>query len=95
VTEDRSGRLIPFPPVGYSFPYAPKFELPRPDYNTRLLTRLAQATGGEINPKSLEKLQINNISKNQQPLRQGLITIAFGLFLLEVALRKLIFAEPD
>lgn len=95
LTEDRGGRLIPFPPVGYSFPYAPKNELPRPDYNTQLLTRLAQTTGGEINPKSLDKLTNKRVSKSQKPLRQGLIALAFGLFLLEVGLRKLIFAETD
>jgi hypothetical protein len=81
--------------VGYSFPYAPKNELPRPDYNTQLLTRLAQTTGGEINPKSLDKLKNKRVSKSQKPLRQGLIALAFGLFLLEVGLRKLIFAETD
>jgi hypothetical protein len=95
LTEDRGGRPIPFPPMGYSFPYTPKNELSRPEFNTRLLTRIAQATGGEAAPKSLDILKKNSISKSQKPLRQSLIMLVFGLFLLEVGMRKLAFAEPD
>ncbi|MGH7886729.1 MAG: hypothetical protein ACREPG_02610, partial [Candidatus Binatia bacterium] len=95
MTEDRGGRQIAFPPVGYSFSFAQKTELPRPEFNTRLLTRMAQATGGDINPKSLDKLMKVRTAKSYQPLRQRLIMLAFGLFMLEVALRKFAFAEPD
>ncbi|MBM4296523.1 MAG: VWA domain-containing protein, partial [Deltaproteobacteria bacterium] len=95
LTEDRGGRLISLPPVGYSFPYAPKMELPRPDFNTRLLTRLAQVSGGDVSPKSLDSPTKNTVSKMPKPLRHGLLMLAFGLFLSEIAVRKFAFAEPD
>ena len=95
LTEDRGGRKIPFPPIGYTLAYDKSSEIPRPDFNTRLLGRLAQATGGEINPKSVNTERTDIISKSHEPLRQPFIILAFCIFLLEVALRKLAFAEPD
>jgi hypothetical protein len=95
LVEDRRGRRIAFPPLGYSFPYTHKTEMPRREFNTPLLSRMAHATGGEITPKSLDKLIQSSVSKSYLPLRQGLIMLAFGLFLLEVAMRKFAFAEPD
>lgn len=56
---------------------------------------MAEATGGEINPKANEAQNRISISKSYSPLKQPLIILAFCLFLLEVALRKLAFAEPD
>jgi len=56
---------------------------------------MAQATGGEINPKSLDRLIKSRVATSYQPLRQGFMMLAFGLFLLEVAMRKFAFAEPD
>jgi hypothetical protein len=66
--------------------------------NTRLLARLAEATGGEINPKQAQADTVRSkdiVTKSYEPLRQPFIVLAFCLFLLEVALRKLFFAEPD
>ena len=95
ISEDRAGRRIAFPPVGYSLAYPLNSELPRPDFNTRLLARMAEATGGEINPASNQtQAQINTI-KTYAPLKQPLIILACCLFLIEVALRKFVFAEPD
>ncbi len=93
--EDRGGRQIAFPPVGYTVTYAPNTEMPRPAFNTQLLARMARATGGEISPKSLDTLTKIHVAKSYQPVRQGLMVLAFGLFLVEVALRKFAFAEPD
>ena len=95
ITEDRGGRRIPFPPVGYTLSYSLNSELPRPDFNTPLLTRLAEATGGEINPKPTDAQIRTSVSKTLSPLKQPLIIAAFCLLLLEIALRKLAFAEPD
>jgi hypothetical protein len=95
ISEERGGRRIAFPPVGYSLAYSLYGELPRPDFNTRLLTRIAEATGGEINPASNQtQAQINTI-KTYASLKQPLIILACCLFLIEVALRKFVFAEPD
>jgi uncharacterized membrane protein len=95
LSEDRGGRRIVFPPVGYTLAYDRGTEIPQPEMNTRLLSRMAQATGGEINPKLLEKLKKISVSRSFQPLREGLILAAFWLFLLEIALRKFVLAEPN
>jgi len=96
IVEDRGSRRIPFPPVGYSLAYPLNAELPRPEFNVRLLTRMAEATGGELNPKANNPSAVpTTISKTLTPVKQPLILLAFCLFLLEVALRKLVFAEPD
>lgn len=95
ILEDRGGRRIAFPPIGYSLPYPMNSELPRPDFNTRLLSRLAEATGGEINPAYAAAEAGVNLTKTNTPLKQPLIWLAAFLFLLEVAVRKLVFAEPD
>jgi len=95
ITEDRGRRQIAFPPVAYSVPYAQNTEMPRSEFNTQLLNRIAQTTGGEINPKSLKKQPKISIAKTHQPLRQGLIILLFSLFLLEVITRKFAFGEPN
>ena len=95
ISEDRGSRRIAFPPVGYSLPYSFHSELPRPDFNTLLLARIAEATGGEINPKSDSAQATTTVNKTSSPIKQPLIVLAFCLFLAEVALRKLVFAEPD
>jgi len=96
--EDRGGRKIAFPPIGYTLPYDISRELPRPDFNTRLLVRLAEASGGETNPKPPATPNLNSrdmVTKTYQPLRQPFIILAFCFFLLEVAIRKFLFGEPD
>ncbi len=95
--EDRSGRKIAFPPIGYTLPYDITSERPRPEFNTRLLSRLAEATGGEVNPKPPQASNANRdiLTKSYESLRQPFIVLAFCLFLLEIALRKFFFAEPD
>jgi Ca-activated chloride channel family protein len=95
ISEDRGGRRIAFPPVGYSLAYPLNSELPRPDFNMRLLSRLAEATGGEINPASSQTQAQISATKSYEPLKQPLIILAFCLFLAEVALRKFVYAEPD
>jgi Ca-activated chloride channel homolog len=93
LTEERRGRRITYPPIGYSLPYELNSEVPRPEFNLRLLGALAQTSGGEINPKSIESLKKQEVTKTYRPLRQALIIWAFALFLLEIAARKLILAE--
>ena len=95
VVEDRSGRRIALPPIGYSLPYLLNSELPRPDFNMRLLSRMAEATGGEINPRSAVAEARMSVTETSMPVKQPLIVLASLLFLFEVVLRKLVFAEPD
>jgi hypothetical protein len=95
LTEERGGRRISYPPVGYTLPYDPNSEIPRPEFNTKLLAQLAQATGGEINPRSTDSPKKESVTRNYQPIRQSLIVLAFVLFLLEIAARRLLFSEAD
>ncbi len=95
ITEDRNGRPISFPPVGYTLSYDVTSEIPRPEFNHQLLTRLAEATGGEINPRSVESQPKTSVVKTYQPIKQPLIILALCLFFLEIMLRKLAYSEPD
>jgi Mg-chelatase subunit ChlD len=95
IWEDRGGRRIAFPPVGYTLAYPLNSELPRPDFNMRLLSRIASATGGEINLLSGQNQPQVSTTTSYTPLKQPLIVLAFCLFLAEVALRKFVYAEPD
>jgi uncharacterized protein YegL len=93
LTEERRGRSIAYPSIGYSLPYDLSSEFPRPDYNLALLNTLAEATGGEINPGLLGPVGNQSVTNSYQTLRQPLIIWAAALFLLEIALRKLLFSE--
>jgi hypothetical protein len=95
VVEDRNGRRIALPPIGYSLPYGLDSERPRPEFNIKLLSRIADATGGEINPGSAAAEARVDVTKTGTPVKQPLIVLACLFFLLEVALRKLVFTEPD
>jgi hypothetical protein len=93
LTEERRGRRVAYPPIGYSLPYDLDKEIPRADFNLPLLNRLAQASGGEINPKFTESLIKQEITSSYRPLRQLLMIWAAALFLMEIVARKLFFAE--
>jgi hypothetical protein len=93
LTEERRGRRVAYPSIGYNLPYELNSELPRPDFNLPLLNALAQASGGEVNPKSIEYLQKQDFTNIYRPLRQALIMWAAALFLFEIVARKLFFSE--
>jgi uncharacterized membrane protein len=95
LTEDRGGRAVGYPPIGYTLPYTRDSELPRPHFNHALLSKLAQASGGEINPAPAAAAPKRQVTRNYTPVRQPLIVAAFLIFLLEVAARKLLFSEPN
>ena len=95
ITEQRNGRAISFPPIGYTLPYDLTSEIPRPEFNHQLLAHLAQATGGEINPRSADSESRTTISKTYRPIKEPFIITALCLFLFEIALRKLAYGEPD
>jgi hypothetical protein len=56
---------------------------------------VAEATGGEINPRAADGLKTTSLTKNYQPARQPLIVFAFALLLLEIILRRVVFGESD
>src|SRR5712692_2943569 len=92
LSEERRGRRIVYPPVGYILPYDPRTEVTRPDFNTDLLVQLAQVTGGKINPQTPATDIKQTVTRDYQPIRQPLIVLAFVLFLLEIAARKFLFS---
>jgi Ca-activated chloride channel homolog len=94
LSEDRRGRSVPFPPLGYTLSYDLTREQPRPNFNTDLLTKMAQLSGGEINPTSLEGSKNQQVSRNYTPIRQPLLILALILFFLEIAFRSLVISEP-
>jgi hypothetical protein len=79
--------------VGFTATYDPKRELPRPDVNFPLLTKLAEASGGEINPRSAETLERQHTTAIHEPFRGPLIAFAFALFIFEIAVRRLFLGE--
>ncbi|HSF57771.1 MAG TPA: VWA domain-containing protein [Candidatus Binatia bacterium] len=93
LTEERRGQRIVYPPIGYSLPYELDTEIPRADFNLPLLNKLAQASGGEVNPKLTESSIKPEITKTYLPLRQLLMIWAAALFLFEIVARKLFYNE--
>jgi hypothetical protein len=93
LTEERRGRRVAYPPIGYSLPYDLDKEIPRADFNLPLLNKLAQASGGEVNPKLTESSIKQEITNSYRPLRQLLMIWAAVFFLLEIVTRKLFFSE--
>jgi Ca-activated chloride channel homolog len=93
LTEDRRGRGIPFPPLGYTLSYDLNREQARPYFNTALLAKMAQISGGEMNPKTPEAFNNQEVTKSYTPVRQALIIFALILFILEIAFRNLVTSE--
>jgi len=91
--EQHAGESVAYPPFGYTLPYDLNGESPRPDFNLSLLTKLAQISGGEINPTSFTLPQKEHKTASYQSLRPPLIILCCFLFLLEVVIRKLLLGE--
>jgi len=96
LTEERKNRQIPYPSIGYTLPsYIFDSEIPRPEFNNSLLAKLAQGTGGEINPPLSPAASQREITASYKPVRPLLIVTAFLFFLFEIALRKFVLGETD
>lgn len=95
IIENRNGRQIAYPALSYSQPYDLTSERPRSDTNIDLLTRLAEGTGGKLNPRAADLSARSEVSKSFTPVRQPFIALAFLLFFLEIAIRKLFISEAD
>ena len=72
LTEERQGRRVSYPPLGYTLTFDPRSELPRDEFNIPLLEQLARVTGGEINPKE------EGTRKNQEETIHGHQTSTFA-----------------
>ena len=91
--EERSGQRVAYPPFGYTLPYDLSGEAPRPDFNLGLLTKLAQISGGGVNPKALTLPHREHQTSSSHPLKFPLIILCGILFLVEVLVRKLLLGE--
>ena len=95
LVEDRRGRRISYPALGYTQPYEVGAEQPRTEANIALLSRLAEVTGGAINVQATESASRVEITKSYQPIRQPLIILSFLLFLLEIIARRFFFSDTE
>ena len=93
LAEDRRGRRILFPPLGYTLSYDLNGEVPRPELNTNLLAKLAQTSGGEMNPKPSDATKNQQVTRTYTPIRQPFIILALVLFLLELVFRNLVISK--
>jgi uncharacterized membrane protein len=93
--EEHRGRRVTYPPVGYNLPYGLSAELPRSEFNLPLLNKIAQASGGEVNPQPSVYLKTPDFTAIYRPLRQPFIIWAGALFFLEVIARKLFFPATE
>ncbi|MHC5011850.1 MAG: VWA domain-containing protein [Planctomycetota bacterium] len=87
-------RFLRVPAV--TLPYSPEFE-PRmdPAAGETLLRRIADLTGGRVDPPAGDLLAGPRTSRGATPIAPVLAWIALGLFLLEIAVRRLQLRFPD
>ncbi|HEY1371827.1 MAG TPA: VWA domain-containing protein [Candidatus Binatia bacterium] len=90
VKEDRGGRTIAYPVLGYTWPPEIASEAPTGDVNMGLLEQIARATGGSINPSidAAAPAEIN--PPTVRPLHAYLILAAALVFLAEIFFRRFI-----
>ncbi len=84
------GKDISFPPLGYTLAFDPRAEAPRDHFNAALLEKLAQRTGGSINPDLGRQVKAAEVQRVSQSLRSFPMLLAIMLFLLETFLRRFI-----
>jgi hypothetical protein len=79
-----------FPLLGYTLPFDPRVEAPRDHFNAALLEKLAQRTGGSINPDLGLQVKPVEFQRVSESLRSFPMLLAIILFLLETFLRRFI-----
>jgi hypothetical protein len=86
--EERGGRIISYPAVGYTLQVQEKGDVFKDSFNLALLEQIAQSTGGTINPGSGEgqKMELSQVKVTF--LRSYFIFLAALFFLLEVFFRR-------
>ncbi|HEY2988377.1 MAG TPA: VWA domain-containing protein [Candidatus Binatia bacterium] len=91
--EERGRRTVSYPPVGYTLPVKAKGEVFKDAFNLALLERVAESTGGTINPALARNDQTENFAPKITPLRSYLIFLCALFFLLEIFFRS--FAQRE
>jgi Ca-activated chloride channel homolog len=90
VKEERRGRTVSYPPLGYTEPEDIQDDVPARDFNVALLDRIARATGGTINPADEPRPAAAEAPQEAKPLHAHLILAAAVLFLGEIFVRRLL-----
>jgi uncharacterized membrane protein len=88
VREDRRGRTISYPPLGFTRQTEVKAELPAGDFNTALLEQIAHGTGGTINPVAEPIRGRAETVPRAKTFHSYLILAAALLFLGEIFTRR-------
>lgn len=87
--EERHGRTLTYPPLGYTRRPEIKAEVPTSDFNVALLDRIARGTGGAMNPAAETPPRLEPIAPQVKSVHSYLILAAALLFLGEVFVRRL------
>ncbi|HEY6197849.1 MAG TPA: VWA domain-containing protein [Candidatus Binatia bacterium] len=88
--EDRRGRAISYPALGYTRPPEATSEAPTGNVNIALLQRIARATGGSINPAMEAEARTQKPPATVRYLQSYLILAAALLFVAEAFIRRLL-----
>ena len=91
--EERRGRIVDYPIVGYTLPVEAKGDVFKDGFNLRLLEEIARSTGGTINPGPEKEQKTEYIAVKVTFLRSYFIFLAALLFLMEVFFRRFFLRE--
>lgn len=80
-----------YPELVYTLGFPPRAEMPSSRVDLALLSKLARATGGEINPEMSEAAPRVEVTRSAAPLRNALILAAALLFVSELLARRFVF----
>jgi Ca-activated chloride channel family protein len=86
--EERRGRIVDYPIVGYTLPVKAKGDVFKEGFNLRLLEEIARSTGGTINPGPEQEQKTEYTAVKVTFLRSYFIFLAALLFLMEVFFRR-------
>jgi uncharacterized membrane protein len=93
--EERGGRIIGYPAVGYTLQVQEKGDVFKDGFNLALLEQIAQSTGGAINPGPREEQKMELSQVKVTFLRSYFICVAALLFLFEVFFRRFFQAKSS
>ncbi len=91
--EERRGRIVDYPVVGYTLPVEAKGDVFKDGFNLRLLEQIARSTGGIINPGPEQEQKTEYTAVKVTFLRSYFIFLAALLFLMEVFFRRFFLRE--
>jgi hypothetical protein len=91
--EERRGRTVSYPIVGYTLPVEAKVDVFKNGFNLPLLDQIAQFTGGTINPGPSQEQKREYTPPKMTFLRSYFILLAALIFILEIFFRRFFLVE--